>query len=110
VRTWMPSNVLPHSCQQRGDVCRWPTGCEPQAYRDQYDLRLTAVIRICRAILGRMNGSLTKTAAEVVLYHFSKEEFGLVLEVLTRGMYSMYARVFGPCVTADYLPGFCSDR
>jgi hypothetical protein len=52
---------------------------------------LTVVIRICRAILGRMNGSLTKTAAEVVLYHFSKEEFGLVLEVLSRGVYSMCA-------------------
>jgi hypothetical protein len=63
---------------------------QPTGYSDMYDLVFIATKRISKAISGRMAGSLTKSSAEVVLDHFSKEEFGLVLEAITRGKYSTY--------------------
>ena len=63
-----------------------------------YDLVFIGTKRISKAILGRMAGSLTKSRAEVVLDHFSKEEFGLVLEAISRGKYSMYGIAVVVCM------------
>jgi hypothetical protein len=67
---------------------RWATGLEPQGWLDQYDLMLRAVIRISKSIKSRMNGSMTKSDVEIVLDHFSKEEFCLAVEGLVHGVYS----------------------
>lgn len=71
------------------DGHRWDSGAEPQAWHDQYDLILSSVVRISKAVYGRMNGSLTKSGVEIVLDHFSKEEFGVAVEGLSPGVYSM---------------------